>query len=127
MHRLPFLTLLFATALATTLTACRTPQRYIQATVSNRSGHPLHTLEFDYPSASFGTQTLEDGADFHYRFLVQGPATPAKFSFLDPASPTPHAVTSTFTLTPGDEGSLTLTISAADEVTWTNAITHPAR
>jgi hypothetical protein len=45
---------------------------HVQATVSNHTGQPILLLEMDYPSASFGTQNLAPGADFHYRFKVLG-------------------------------------------------------
>lgn len=52
------------------LTACRSA--YVQTTVSNHTAEPLSLIEVDYPSASFGTQDLAPGADFHYRFKVLG-------------------------------------------------------
>jgi hypothetical protein len=52
------------------LTGCHSA--YIEATVSNRTAEPLSLVEVDYPSASFGTQTLAPGEDFHYRFKVLG-------------------------------------------------------
>jgi len=45
---------------------------HVQATVSNHTSQPLLLLEVDYPSASFGTQVLAPGADFHYQFKVLG-------------------------------------------------------
>lgn len=45
---------------------------FVEATVSNRTSQPLELIEVDYPSASFGTQSLAPGADFHYRFKVLG-------------------------------------------------------
>jgi hypothetical protein len=66
---------LFALATALTLTGCHST--FIEATISNRTPEPLALIEVDYPSASFGTQTLAPGQDFHYRFKVlgNGPAT----------------------------------------------------
>jgi hypothetical protein len=52
------------------VTGCHSP--YITATVSNRSAQRIDLLEVDYPSASFGTQNLAPGSDFHYRFKVLG-------------------------------------------------------
>src|ERR1700758_947495 len=49
---------------------CHSP--YISATVSNRTSQRIELLEVDYPSASFGTQYLAPGSDFHYRFKVLG-------------------------------------------------------
>ncbi|HZY72352.1 MAG TPA: hypothetical protein VFE22_04520 [Edaphobacter sp.] len=53
-----------------TFTGCHSHR--VQTTVSNRTGQPILLLEVDYPSASFGTQNLAAGADFHYRFKVLG-------------------------------------------------------
>jgi hypothetical protein len=74
-HWLVLLTLMRsipAVALATliAITGCHSP--YVTATVSNRTSRPIELLEVDYPSASFGTQNLAPGADFHYRFKVLG-------------------------------------------------------
>lgn len=62
---------------AVALLACLLPfvgchSAHVQATVSNHTGQAISLLEVDYPSASFGTQTLAPGADFHYRFKVLG-------------------------------------------------------
>jgi hypothetical protein len=46
--------------------------RYVEATVHNSTSGAVHVLEVDYPSASFGTETLAAGGDFHYRFKIQG-------------------------------------------------------
>jgi len=45
---------------------------YVETTVSNHTGQIIQLIEVDYPSASFGTQSLAPGADFHYRFKVIG-------------------------------------------------------
>lgn len=60
----------FASALLICTAGCRSP--YIEATISNRTAEPLKLIEVDYPSASFGTQALSPGQDFHYRFQVLG-------------------------------------------------------
>ena len=52
------------------LTGCHSA--HVMATVSNHTSQPILLLEVDYPSASFGTQQLAPGADFHYRFKVLG-------------------------------------------------------
>lgn len=57
-------------ALCLPLAGCHSP--YVAATISNRTSQPIDLLEVDYPSASFGTQSLAPGADFHYRFKVLG-------------------------------------------------------
>jgi len=52
------------------LTACHSS--HIDMAVQNRTGEPIRLLEVDYPSASFGSDALADGASFHYRIQVQG-------------------------------------------------------
>jgi hypothetical protein len=44
----------------------------IDTTIENRTGAAIELLEVDYPTASFGDDTLPAGADFHYRFQVRG-------------------------------------------------------
>ncbi|HTB96932.1 MAG TPA: hypothetical protein VK716_07970 [Terracidiphilus sp.] len=50
-------------------TACHSNR--IEATVTNHTGAPINLLEVDYPSASFGSDTLAPNADFHYGFQVR--------------------------------------------------------
>jgi|ERR1019366_1373983 hypothetical protein len=45
---------------------------HIEATVQNHTGQPITLLEVDYPSASFGANSLAADASFHYRFQVRG-------------------------------------------------------
>jgi hypothetical protein len=52
------------------LTGCHS--FHIDTTIENRSGAAVELLEVDYPSASFGTDAVAAGGDFHYRFDVQG-------------------------------------------------------
>jgi hypothetical protein len=44
----------------------------IDVGVENRSGQAIDLVEIDYPSASFGVDTLAAGAEFHYHFKVRG-------------------------------------------------------
>jgi hypothetical protein len=43
---------------------------HIDATIENRTGGVIQLLEVDYPSASFGKESINNGADYHYRFQV---------------------------------------------------------
>jgi hypothetical protein len=45
---------------------------HVDATVENRTGAPIQLLEVDYPSASFGANSLAAGAVFHYRVQLRG-------------------------------------------------------
>jgi hypothetical protein len=53
-----------------TLAACHS--YHVDATVENRTGARVRLLEVDYPSASFGTDSIAAGSQLHYRFQVLG-------------------------------------------------------
>jgi hypothetical protein len=57
-------------ALTALLAGCHSYR--IEATVENRTGGAITQLEVDYPSASFGANSLAADAVFHYRFQVRG-------------------------------------------------------
>ncbi|MGA7106671.1 MAG: hypothetical protein WBV28_06555 [Terracidiphilus sp.] len=57
----------------------------IDATVENRTGTTIQLLEVDYPSASFGSDVLNVGAEYHYRFQVRG-SGPVKVQYTESAS-----------------------------------------
>jgi hypothetical protein len=65
---LALLFLAFVPALAP-LAGCKS--YHIDSTVENRTGAAIELLEVDYPSASFGADTLSANADLHYRFQVR--------------------------------------------------------
>jgi hypothetical protein len=113
MRHLPALALL--TILAAT--GCHSP--YVATTVSNQTTQPIELLEVDYPSASFGTQALPPGADFHYRFKVLGSGN-MKLLYTDGAHHD-HKSDGPF-LKEGAEGPLTIVI-ADTGVTWQPAPT----
>lgn len=45
---------------------------HIETTVENRTGGTIQLLEVDYPSASFGANSLAAGAVFPYRIQLRG-------------------------------------------------------
>lgn len=45
---------------------------HVDVTVENRTGGPVRLLEVDYPSASFGADSLTPGAMMHYRIQLEG-------------------------------------------------------
>ena len=53
---------------------------HIETTVENRTGRPIRLLEVDYPSASFGADSLAAGADYHYRIQLRG-SSPVKVQY----------------------------------------------
>lgn len=103
---------------ALTLTGCHSA--YIQAIVSNRTQEPIPLIEVDYPSASFGTQNLAPGADFHYRFKVLGSG--ATTALWTDAAHQEHKAGGP-SLREGDEGRLTLTFTASGPE-WSESLTQ---
>jgi len=72
--------ILLAVVASLPLAGCHS--KYVEATITNRTGEPLSVVQVDYPSASFGTQMLKPGQAFHYRFKLVG-SGPVKLSFTD--------------------------------------------
>lgn len=54
------------------LAVCGCHSYHIETTVENRTGGTIQLLEVDYPSASFGADSLAAGADYHYRIQLRG-------------------------------------------------------
>jgi len=55
---------------------------HVETTVENRTGAAIQLLEVDYPSASFGANSLAAGAVFHYRIQLRGNG-PIKVQYTD--------------------------------------------
>jgi hypothetical protein len=109
---------LLALALVTiAATGCKSP--YVATTISNHTTQTIELLEVDYPSASFGTQALAPGADFHYRFKVIGSGN-MKLLYTDSAHHD-HKSDGPF-LNEGAQGSLAIVI-ADTGVIWQPAPT----
>jgi len=94
---------------------------YIEATVTNATGAAVSLVEVDYPSASFGSETLASGADYHYRFKVLGEG-PTKVLWTD-AGHKEHSVPGPV-LHEGNEGRMVVTLhsSIAD---WNLSLKRP--
>jgi len=95
------------------LTGCHS--RFVEATIDNQSNTPLRLVEVDYPSASFGVETIAGNSKFNYRFKVQG-SGPLKLEFTD-AQGHIHNIDGP-ELQEGQEGRLTITIDPAGKVSW---------
>lgn len=64
---------IFAAVLASLLIGAAGCHSYhIDMTVENRTGGAIQLLEMDYPSASFGADSLAADAVFRYRIQVRG-------------------------------------------------------
>jgi hypothetical protein len=113
---------LFALAAALVLTGCHSA--FIDATVSNHTTQPLSLIEVDYPSASFGTQALAPGQDFHYRFKILG-SGPATVLWTD-ANHKDHKKAGP-DLREGEDGKLTIVFNPGADPTWNLQFTNGAR
>jgi hypothetical protein len=60
----------FAVAALISMAGCHS--YHVETTVENRTGAPIQLLEVDYPSASFGADSLAAGGVFHYRIQLRG-------------------------------------------------------
>jgi len=88
---------------------------YVEADVTNQSGLPISVLEVDYPSASFGTETLGPGKQYHYRFKTQGEG-PLKVLWTD-AHHQDHTVNGPV-LHEGAEGNLAIALQSDGTATF---------
>jgi hypothetical protein len=111
---------IFVLAGALVQTGCHSA--HIDTTISNRTAAVLTLIEVDYPSASFGVQTLAPGADFHYRFKVLGSGA-ATVQWTD-AGNREHKSTGP-TLQESDEGSLSIQFNPGGDVIWTEQFGSP--
>ena len=107
-----FLRLLAPLAALAALSGCHSA--FIEATVANRTSSVILLIEVDYPSASFGTENLAPGRDFHYRLKVLGDG-PVKVVYTDNGQHD-HTIVGP-SLREGDEGALTITF-LPDGVHW---------
>lgn len=63
--------------------SCRT--YVVNVTVVNHTGGVVNLLEVDYPSASFGADTLPSGGEFHYRLQLEN-SGPIKVQYTEGVS-----------------------------------------
>jgi hypothetical protein len=110
--------ILLAAAILLTIAGCRSP--YVETTIANRTGGEITELQVDYPSASFGKDTLANDADFHYRFKLQGQG-PIKLSYTD-AAHHDHAFTGPI-LYEGQQGTLRIDINLPDNAAFAPVLT----
>jgi hypothetical protein len=110
--------LAFALLLLPVAVGCRS--YHVAITVENRTGTPIQILEVDYPSASFGIDTLAAGADYHYRIQVQG-SGPVKVQYTGPGG---HQVQITGpTLSEREQGSLQIVLEPNGKAEFSPQVT----
>jgi hypothetical protein len=113
--------LAMAGAAALALLACSgCASKYVQASVRNQTSGAVTLVEVDYPSASFGTETLAASAEYNYRFKILG-SGPTKVLWTD-ASHKQHEVAGP-KLEEGQQGTLVVTLTQTD-ASWDTKLTH---
>jgi hypothetical protein len=106
-------TFLLALLAALSLSACRSA--FVETTLENDGPTPLRLIEVDYPSASFGTQSLDPRATYHYHFKIQG-SGPITLTYTGSDGKT-HTATGPV-LSEGQQGSLRIVVDASGGVRW---------
>ncbi len=110
---------LMGISLTTLLGGCHSA--FVQSSVQNRTNSPLHLIEVDYPSASFGIEALGPNSTFQYRFKIQGSGN-LKLSYTDASGKSHHFVGPE--VKEGQEGNLIVAIGSADSVDWKPALSE---
>jgi hypothetical protein len=103
----------FALALIPAISGCHS--HHIDSMIDNRTGAIIHQVEIDYPSASFGIDTLAPGQVYDYKFQVQGKG-PIKIQYTDSAGKQVQLRGST--LSEGDEGQYVIVLLPDGKAQW---------
>jgi len=110
----------FAAAIGLAVTGCHAA--HVNVTVENRTGGPVRLLEVDYPSASFGADSLASGAIMKYRIQLQGTGS-LKVQYT--GANNHQAQIQGPDLIQGQEGKLEIVLEPADKVEFHPQLTKP--
>lgn len=113
---------LTATTLLLVLAAvagCRS--HHVEVTVENRTGASVQLLEVDYPSASFGADSLSAGADFHYSIQLRG-SGPLKVQYTGVGGSNPQITGPS--LSEGEEGQLKIVLLPDGKADFSLQLSH---
>lgn len=103
----------FVLALDLAVSGCHS--HHIDSMIDNRTGAVIHQVEIDYPSASFGIDTLAPGHVYDYKFQVQGKG-PLKVQYTDSTGKQFQLRGST--LAEGDEGKYLIILLPDGKAQW---------
>jgi hypothetical protein len=109
-----------AAGMVALMAICGCASKYVQAAVRNQTGGAVTLVEVDYPSASFGKESLAAGAEYDYRFKILG-SGPTKVLWTD-ANRVEHAISGP-QLAEGQQGTLVVTLTA-NGVNWDQKLTR---
>jgi hypothetical protein len=113
--RYPAIVLLLALIAAT---GCRS--YHVSINVENRTGAAIQLVEVDYPSASFGADSLAPGASLVYRIQVRGSA-PVKVQYT--AAGVQKQISGPV-LSEGDEGQLQIILLPDGKADFSPQLSH---
>jgi len=108
------------TAALVSLSAAGCKSYWIDAEIENHTGQTIHELEVDYPTASFGANSLASGGAMHYRLQIRGNG-PVKVEYTFEDGRTTHA--QGLNLAEHQQGSLTIRIFPGGKVDFVPNIT----
>ena len=103
----------------TAITGCRS--YHVSISVENRTGAAVQLLEVDYPSASFGADSLPSGANLTYRIQVRGTA-PIKVQYTGAGGVQKQI--SGPALSEGDEGQLQIVLLPDGKAEFSPQLSH---
>jgi hypothetical protein len=95
---------------------------HVETSVENRTGDTVKLLEVDYPSASFGDNSLAAGATFNYRIQLRG-SGPLKVQYT--TSEGKQASVDGPTVTEGQEGQLQIVLLPGGKAEFHPSLSHP--
>jgi hypothetical protein len=101
------------------LIGCRS--YHVQISVENRTGAAIQLLEVDYPSASFGADSLASGGSLNYSIQVRG-SGPVKVQYS--LAGVAQKQISGPPLSEGDEGQLQIVLLPGNKVEFTPQFSH---
>jgi hypothetical protein len=111
------ISLLAAVAMMLACGGCKS--YWVQTSVENQTGQTVRELEVDYPTASFGINSLAPGAAMHYRFQIRG-SGPVKVEYNFSDGKQIHA--QGLTLTERQHGQLTVRLLPLGKVEFVPAL-----
>lgn len=114
-RRTSLIAALLLCSLCLLLASCKTRDRFINVSISNTGSQPIHDVEVQYPSASFGTTNIAPGATFHYKFKPTGDGN-LQLNFVQADGKQHHEQGPA--VHPGDSGDISLTIDGQANNTW---------
>jgi hypothetical protein len=121
MRKMKFSVFVPALVLAATLAIAGCHSHHIDSMIQNRTGGAIHQVEVDYPSASFGIDTLTPDQIYVYRFQVRGNGQ-LKVQYTDSNGRQIHR--NGTNLSEGDQGQYLIILLPDGQVKWVPSLNY---